>query len=127
MSAWTLYLITRLDDISVVISISFFLFLISFVITTVMFLVIKYSNEEDNNENFMSFYNKVVKKKVLPWLIILSLFLCFIPSEKETIAIYVIPKIVNNEQIQDISEKTLNVLQYKLNEWIDDIKDGGNK
>jgi len=92
-----------------------------------MFLVIKYSNEEDNNENFMSFYNKVVKKKVLPWLIILSLFLCFIPSEKETIAIYVIPKIVNNEQIQDISEKTLNVLQYKLNEWIDDIKDGGNK
>ena len=44
----------------------------------------------------------------------------FIPSTKEACAIYLIPKIANNEQVQKIPENALRLLNAKLEEWIDE-------
>jgi len=71
----------------------------------------------DNNE-------KYAKKKILlpikfsfiiPLFIILSIFT---PKLEEIVAIYLIPKMVNNESIQEIPEKALDLLETQLDKWI---------
>jgi hypothetical protein len=42
-----------------------------------------------------------------------------IPTKNEAIAIYVIPKIANNEQIQSIPPKLLELVDIKLDELIE--------
>ena len=49
------------------------------------------------------------------------LLLIAVPTQKEAAAIYLIPKIVNNEQVQDIAGKSLDILTLKLNEWVADL------
>jgi len=43
------------------------------------------------------------------------------PDTKEAAAIYLLPKIANNEQVGAIPSKTLSVLEGKLDEWIKDM------
>ena len=59
-------------------------------------------------------------KTILVGFILSLMVAVFIPSTKEYVAIYLIPKIVNNEQVQQIPEKAMNILNSKLNEWITD-------
>ena len=58
------------------------------------------------------------------WLAIFSvLFLVsvtFIPSTKEACAIYLIPKIANNEDVQKIPANVAKILNAQLEEWIDE-------
>jgi len=53
-------------------------------------------------------------------LLIGILLFLFIPSTKEACAIYLIPKIINNEQVQHVPEKALRLLNAKFDEWIDE-------
>ena len=46
--------------------------------------------------------------------------LTFIPSTKEACAIYLIPKVVNNEEVQKVPNNALKLLNAKLEEWIDE-------
>ena len=41
----------------------------------------------------------------------------FIPNTKQMIAIITIPKIINNEQIQDMPDNALKLINKKLKEW----------
>ncbi len=50
-----------------------------------------------------------------------------VPTQKEAAAIYLIPKIVNNEQIQDISKNSLNLLNNTLAEYLDNITQNKTK
>jgi hypothetical protein len=43
-----------------------------------------------------------------------------IPSTKEAAAIYLLPKIVNNEKVQKLPENFTNLLNAKMEEWIGD-------
>lgn len=45
----------------------------------------------------------------------------FIPSTKEIVAIYAIPKVVNNEQVQQIPEKLLEYANLKLDDLIQSV------
>ena len=44
----------------------------------------------------------------------------FTPSSKSAAAIYLIPKIANNEQVQQVPENALRLLNTKLQEWLQD-------
>lgn len=50
--------------------------------------------------------------------IIGGLLLTFIPTTKELVAIYTIPKVVNNEQVQAIPEKLLELANLKLDDLL---------
>jgi len=63
-------------------------------------------------------------KKYLPFLrysfillIIFTLLSLAVPSTEEAIIIYALPKIYNNEEVQKIPPKFLNILNKKLDEW----------
>jgi len=47
----------------------------------------------------------------------------FIPKTKQAVLIYVIPKIVNNEQIQQIPDKLLEIANKQLDEWINEFSE----
>lgn len=65
-------------------------------------------------------------KKYFNWsifsAILGALMLTFIPSAKELVAIYAIPKVVNNEQVQAIPEKLLELANLKLDDLIQETK-----
>lgn len=69
---------------------------------------------------------KAMKKKTYAFILSIVLFISFfsfasasfIPSTKQLAAIIVIPKIINNEQIQEIPNKILTIGL----EWLDEIK-----
>jgi len=53
---------------------------------------------------------------LLSWILIVGA--CLVPTTKEMCAIKVIPVIVNNEQVQELPDKVLEL----ANEWIDELK-----
>lgn len=55
------------------------------------------------------------------------IFLCAaVPSSKTLGAMVLIPAIINNEQVQDISKNTLDALQELTTQWFKALKDNSN-
>jgi magnesium-transporting ATPase (P-type) len=111
ITVWDIYWITRLDAISglfIVISIA--------VLMSIFTLCMLGDCHRDN-----IFY---YKKSLIASIIIVTFFslaATFIPSTKDYAAIYLIPKIAKNEQIQKIPDNAIKLLNGKMEEWIADI------
>ena len=122
ITAWQIYLITRLDaliGVSVVILI--------FTGLAIIVTLVKWQTDsdnydwEDNKENLVPIFKKWLKIEFA--LLIMSLFVIeTIPSSKEAAAILIIPKIANNEHVQNIPNKTLELVEKQLDQWIQNIE-----
>ena len=114
------YWITRLDAIrNVSIGVA-----ISLAITVIVLFIVGFSYCGDNtstqeDKKIQRQYRRVAARCVCP-LVFLLFLITFIPSTKEACAIYLIPKIVNNEQVQKVPENALKLLNAKFEEWIDE-------
>lgn len=62
-----------------------------------------------------------LKRLVIAFLVIIFLNI-FVPSQKTVAAMYLIPKIVENEKVVGLGEKSLDVLDGYLDEWMKDLK-----
>lgn len=51
----------------------------------------------------------------------LGIIACLIPSQKDAAAIWLIPKLANNEQISNITSNSLDVLEQKTREYLRDL------
>ena len=127
MSAWDMYWLLRLDGIKEAIK---FLCgsLVATGIVSVLFLGIAYfvgllEDDEDFQKAVKRFVRQLITIFVL-WIVV-GLAYILIPSTKQMAAIIVVPKIVNNEQVQEIPENLIEL----CNEWTKDkIKEfKGNK
>lgn len=56
-----------------------------------------------------------------------SSLLFFTPSSKTLAAMYVIPAVVNNEQIQNIGKNGLESLELLTKQWVDELREGKSK
>ena len=54
---------------------------------------------------------------------LLSLILIFTPSSKTLAAMYVIPAVVNNEQIQNIGKNGLESLELLTKQWVYELRE----
>ncbi len=70
---------------------------------------------------------KKILKSLVITLSISSLMHVCIPNKKELAAIVLVPAIVNNEQIQDIGNTSLDVLQEYLNAYVEEFKPSSSK
>ena len=52
---------------------------------------------------------------------------CLIPTTKEAAAIYLIPKLANNEQVHAIPENALKLLNLKFQAWIEEMEPARKK
>lgn len=63
------------------------------------------------------------------WLFPTFLFIAsFMPNTKELVVIYLVPKIVNNEQVQGIASDSLKLMKMKMDQWLhENIEEVVNK
>jgi hypothetical protein len=111
-----MYLFTRLDSLCTVLCITAFL-----LIAVLIALIVSYGvSKMDCDDDFAGKCLQGFKKTLLP-AVVFALLAVAVPTQKEAAAIYLIPKLVNNEQVQDIAGKSLDILTLKLNEWVADL------
>lgn len=122
----TIYWLCRLDGIRTLLSFIAVVALLTAVVVTIAGACIRdcYSrNSEEWNTGAR------LHKKVLPFALMLSFLLAlmetFMPSTRELAAIIVIPKIVNNEKVQDVGNRIYDLAV----EWMDELspKKNGRK
>jgi len=128
MSYWTMYWITRLDAISglfVFFAVMAGIFLFAFLVMSIYHL--SESEERYNNdENRLAHIHKAkswVKFAKISGvtLVVMSLIACLIPSTRSAIAIWAVPKVINNEQVQALPDNALKLVNAQLQEWFKDV------
>ena len=106
-----IYWITRLDCFN---GVAFALFVVGLVFTALYYI------SQATEDNFPS----ILRNVGMPFLIIGLLGLTFLPTTKQMCAIKVIPAVVNNERIQNLS----TIMFDKAIDWLKDVtKDTGKK
>ena len=104
ITGWTIYWITRLDSIDAMWAVGIG---ICFALGSFMFLLSE----------------SIIRKVWIPISIALVFVLLLVatPSTKEAIAIYVIPKITNNEDVSQIPSNFAKLINEKLQDWMKDV------
>lgn len=122
MSWWFIYWITRINAIDdffeVVGGVSIF-----FCIILIIAYCVSRGMSADMQDDEYSGFNKPVKlwAKVCGIVGSVCIILAILtPNLKEAAAIYLIPKIVNNENVQELPNDATKLLRLKLDEWIND-------
>ena len=120
MSALSLYFLVMLDNID-----NFFIIVTS-VLAVAIFICIAFPTMENNR---LTEFSKKVIKIWVPILGILTFITIMIPSTKQVAFIYIVSNLSQNKIVQDIGEKSLQIpdkaleiLNMKMNEYIDDMK-----
>ena len=105
-----MYWLLKLDDI---LAISLAIFVLTFV-GFVVCLVGAISYKDENY--FECEYNKFkTGRNILFWFVLFfGSIVMFVPSTKQMAAIYVVPAIANNEKVQNIGNKTLDISNQLL-------------
>ena len=61
-------------------------------------------------------------KLSIPVFFLFLIAACAIPNSNQVAAIYLLPKIANNEQVQQIPDKALKLMEGKMDEWLDGLR-----
>jgi len=126
MNWFIVYLFLKLDaleslcfGIALILSILLFVFFLLSIVWTADAHGEEHKRREEEKDKFFAkfFY----KKLYISVFVICILLTTFLPSTQEFAVIYLLPKIVNNEQIQQIPNKALDILNKKLDEWASDF------
>jgi hypothetical protein len=116
ISSWDIYWITRLDAINALALISAMIIGVCVSLGSVPVIVDSLWEDDDWWPTVKRLY------QVFITLFVLSLItVTLVPSTKEFAAIYLIPKIANNEQVQKVPDNLLKLLNAKLEDWINDV------
>lgn len=105
-----IYWLLKLDDIIGVSLPIFILTLLPFCICLAGTII--YKGDEYYEDEYKKF--KAVRNILFWFVLFFGSILTFLPSTKQMAAIYVIPAIVNNERVQSIGNKTLDISEDLL-------------
>lgn len=108
MSGWLVYLICLLDNI-----VGIFLFFGIVFGIVIIAKIVYYCCEEEPEKIWLS----IKKETIILFSVIF--FGCLIPSSKQAACIYIIPKIVNNEKIQEIPNNVIDLFNEGISEYIE--------
>ena len=110
MSSWTIYLITRLEYIRIMVGVLLAIGFIGFIMAAWLWGCAFI----DGDVKLRVTTKYLCLKILLPVTIIFAILLSAIPDTKEIVAIYLIPKIVNNEQVLKLPNTILEFLDSEL-------------
>ena len=123
LTSWDVYWITRLDvaqqTADCLAWLSFFCLVGGFTICALMYCR-DYAYQGFSSKAF--FIDR--RKFYIPPFISLMVFAFLsvaIPTTNQFAAIYLLPKIANNEQVQKLPDNAMKLLNGKMEEWINDI------
>lgn len=111
ITSWDIYWITRLDGILSFITTVQIVFIIIF---TALATFAPFWLDEDfvGWEKISKFYSghKFIFHATILFILCLSILNPLIPSTKEAVAIYAMPKVINNEKVQEIPDNALDFI-----------------
>lgn len=124
ITAWDIYWITRLDYI---IGTSVFLFIVSLISVAGLTIARMVAHCDDTDwrtyrewrEPYRKNFPRRIALALVPFFVFLSV-MTFVPDTENACAIYLLPKIANNEQVQKIPDKFAKLLNVKMEEWMND-------
>ena len=117
ITSWQIYWFTRLDLIR---SISIILMFIGFMATFISGLISLITQSDRDKSDHIAASN--IFKWTAPIFVFGTLISCFVPNSKEAAAIWAIPKVVNNPQMQSIGTNTLNIAEIGIQYLQEKIK-----
>lgn len=115
ITPFQMYLLLMLDSICVVTAI------ITIVLAFITFIFGVMSVAGDVNEEDQKYARKLLKYLV-PIFVLSLLSAVFIPNTKQAATIFLVPKVLNNEKVQDIGQNGLDLANNLLklsNEYIE--------
>lgn len=105
-----MYWLLKLDDILAISLAIFVLTSVGFVFCLIGAII--YKGEEYYEDEYKKFK---VGRNILFWFVLFfGSIIMFVPSTKQMAAIYIVPAIANNEKVQNIGNKTLNISNQLL-------------
>lgn len=122
ITGWQLYWLTRLDAISSAFQFLTGLFGVLFAICLFCVIVSFAIGWCENEPEALEFGKRMIK----PAIIISTMFVLFIgaksftPTTKEMVAFIAVPKIINNEDVQEIPPNVAKFMNEKLKSWMED-------
>ena len=115
MSPWTIYFILMLDSL-----LKGLVFIGLVMLVLVIFSVIDATLETPNWEPVTQETKDKLKRRLIRIFSVIGIVICLgimIPNTKQAATIYVLPKIINNEQAQQVPKKLLDLFDSKVDEW----------
>ena len=114
MTHFNMYLFTRLDILN---NLLWGLFILG-VCVGVFFVFIDETPEISDETSLDS--KKITKLDILlvAWVVFPFLLLAAVPTQKEAAAIWLVPKIVNNEQLNSVAADTFDIIEVKTREYL---------
>jgi hypothetical protein len=131
MSYLMMYLFTRIDFVhellGVFTALGWIAIALFILIGCICFFLYSVGDDQDR-KGILNFYknsNSIVNlKKAFIMTLIAALFFTFlygaVPNMKEAAVIYLVPKIMNNENIKEMPNNFAEMLNEKIKEWTDD-------
>lgn len=121
MSEWSLYLMLKLDTIRCILIVLGFCCLAFLLVLCAIIAMYVHDYNYDHSENEQISFKKHIityhPKLIVIIGITIIIFGNLIPTTKQIAAIYIVPRITQNEKVQQIPEKALNI----LDKWLDEI------
>lgn len=119
MIGFMIYMMDVADNISVIATIAFIaLILVALVIGTICIAEDTDYDDDNRKINLLK-----ILKTVISCLFVVGIIATFVPSSKTIAAMYVVPTIVNNEKIQNITGNGLELLEKYTKQWLDEMTD----
>lgn len=116
INSWTVYWISILDKLTIVLHMSTFIFLILTGVS-IVFLLNECAMWDDDMKRCSSRVPMCVKLIPAIFLSILVTLLILVPDTKQMCAVIIIPKIVNNEKLQNAGDKFYNLAM----DWMEEL------
>lgn len=116
LTMWDVYWVTRLDEIC-------WMFAVAMIVTGFIFGLSSIGYPFVKEEVFYGDNKRMNRFMKINLAVFVSVCVIgsFVPSTKEACAIYLLPKIVNNEQVQKLPDNAMKLLNGKMEAWIDDM------
>ncbi|MHA1232581.1 MAG: hypothetical protein ACTSPQ_18270 [Candidatus Helarchaeota archaeon] len=123
INAFDIYLISQLDTFVMWFGIFGILFTTAG-ITLVLVYACNISNphfyEDEGEALFLNKCREIGKVLIIISCIFITTSI-FLPSSKTVVAMFVVPKIVNNEDVQEMPQNVFKLMNEKLKEWTKDV------
>lgn len=111
MSGWTIYWITRLDELKEL-----------FTVVSVIGLVSPFFFYMASDILYIGFPRRLAKR-IFFGAAILAVVTSLTPSSKDVAAIYIIPRVANSETVNQLGDEALGLVR----EWMNELKPGEEK
>ena len=117
ITTWQMYWLTRMDSLGFLFGVPAIIGLIAGTICIIMMAMIRGSNYRSEGDEKTAANCQKIGFKVFSIAIPLFIISCFIPTTKEMAAILIVPRVLNNEKVQELPNNVLDL----ANEWMKEL------